>query len=317
MTEKILRATLVAVACGVAVAQTPAKLSFEVASIKPAEPPVAGRMMVRMGGDPGRVTYTNVSLRDIIRNAYRLKDYQISAPDWVNNTRFDVSAKLPEGAKQDQVPEMLQSMLEERFKLTVHREKKDLPAYALVVAKSGLKMKESVEDPPPATGDGPPAGGNVALPDGPPKLGKDGMPVLPAGAPRGPMMMMNGAGHMTAKMMTIQSMADMLSRQLDQPVLDETGLKGKYDFALDYTPEPGQGRGMFGGMMPPPQMHDMPAGAGGAGPAPGGPEAQHNQQQAPPLQVAIQQQLGLKLDARKLPLELLVVDHMEKTPTEN
>src|ERR1700720_191302 len=101
--------------------------SLEVASIKSAAPPVSGKLMVRMGGDPGRADYNNVSLRDIIRQAYGVKDYQISGPDWMNSARFDIVAKLPDGAPRDQVPMMWQTLLAERFKLQIHRETKELP----------------------------------------------------------------------------------------------------------------------------------------------------------------------------------------------
>src|SRR5438105_1093800 len=94
------------------------RLEFEVASIKPASPQQSGMMRVGMNVDAGRLTYENVALRECIRAAYRVKDYQISGPDWLSSLRFDISAKLPEGATRDQVPEMLQALLADRFKLT-------------------------------------------------------------------------------------------------------------------------------------------------------------------------------------------------------
>src|SRR6516164_1966598 len=85
--------------------------AFEVASIKPADPSPMGQIQIRMGTDAGMLRYTNVSLKDCIRVAYRVKDFQIEGPDWIGDTRFNITAKLPEGAATDQVPEMLQKLL--------------------------------------------------------------------------------------------------------------------------------------------------------------------------------------------------------------
>jgi len=310
----------VATACAAFGQSADAPLSFEVASIKPAAPVVDGRLMIRMGGDPGRLDYNNVSIKDLMRQAYGVKDYQISGPDWMASTRFDVLAKLPAGTPRSKVPEMLQSMLAERFKLTIHRETKELPMYALVVGKNGSKMKESEIDP-----DAPPPGGGPG-PGGPPgdggpglaggrggplvRMGKDGKPQFAPGAARGPVMLMNGRGHLSAKMMSIGGLVDMLARQLDRPVVDQTGLKGNYDFDLDWTPDEGQrGAGFIPGVPPPPP----PAGGGeGHVPSASNPEAN-----GVSLFTAVQSQLGLKLDAKKGSVELIVVDHVEKTPTEN
>ena len=114
-----------------ALAQSPPR-TFEVASIKPAAPPTDGRLMVRMGGDPGRLDYVNVSLKDLIRNALKIKDRQIEGPDWLGSERFDVKAKFPEGATKDDVPAMLQALLAERFKLAYHKSTRVTPVYALV-----------------------------------------------------------------------------------------------------------------------------------------------------------------------------------------
>jgi len=290
-------------------------LSFEVASIKPAAPALDGRIMVRMGGDPGRLDWTNVSIKDIMRQAYEVKDYQISGPDWLGSTRFDLVAKLPADTPRSKVPEMLRSLLAERFKLTVHRETKELPMYALVVGKNGPKMKESEVDPklpPPGAGPGPggPSAGGPLPPPGAPgsgiRMSKDGVPQFAPGAARGPMMMMNGRGHLSAKMMGMGGFVDTLARQLDRPVVDQTGLKGNYDFDLDWTPDEGQHMG-FGGMPPPP-----PGGGEGHVPAASNPEAN-----GVSIFAAVQSQLGLKLDAKKGPVELIVVDSIEKAPTEN
>jgi uncharacterized protein (TIGR03435 family) len=326
MIRAIVSASLVVATAGGAFGQSAATpLSFEVASIKPAAPVLDGRLMIRMGGDPGRLDWSNVSLKDIIRQAYEVKDYQISGPDWLASTRFDVVAKLPADTPRSKVPEMLQALLAERFKVTVHRETKELPMYALVVGKNGPKMKESEVDPnapPPGGGSGPggpsgyggppPAGGRGGpmgdAPGGGVRIGRDGMPQFAPGAGRGPMIMMNGRGHLQAKMMNTAGLVDLLARQLDRPVVDQTGLQGNYDFTLDYTPDEGQRMGIPGVAPPPPP----PGGGEGHVPSASNPEAN-----GVSLFTAVQSQLGLKLDAKKGAVELIVVDHVEKTPTEN
>src|ERR1017187_2559320 len=144
-------------AFGQAAADSP---TFEVASVKPAEPQPPGQMRVMMRGgpgtpDPGQLTYTNVSLKNILQNAFAVKGYQINGPKWLDNERYDITAKIPKGATKEQFQVMLQSLLAERFKLALHHETKDLPTYSLVVGKSGSKLKESVEDGPAAAAGGP------------------------------------------------------------------------------------------------------------------------------------------------------------------
>ena len=136
----------------------PATLSFEVATIKPAEtitPAMiqSGKLHVGMNVDAARVDIGFMSLADLIPIAFKVKPYQVSGPDWMNVQRFDILAKLPEGATKEQVPEMLQALLAERFQLKVHRENRDQSVYALVVAKGGSKLKESSPEP----AGGPPA----------------------------------------------------------------------------------------------------------------------------------------------------------------
>jgi uncharacterized protein (TIGR03435 family) len=274
-------AGLIILTSSVALSQSaPTQASFEVASIKVAAPPTDGRLMVRMGGDPGRIDYTNVSVRDLIRNAYRVKDHQISGPDWLGSQRFDVTAKLPDGASKDQVPEMLQTLLADRFKLTFHKEPKVLPAYALTVAKAGPKLHEA-------------------------KAGAD------AGPRPGMRMMMGPKGrHMTGNV-TMQMLADNLSNWMDRPVIDMTGLKGTYAVDMEWSGDDG------------PQSMRFMRGPGGpeGGPRPegGGGEARPTDPNAdaPTLFTALQDKLGLKLDPRKESVDILIIDHAEKLPTEN
>ena len=302
--------------------------TFEAASVKPAAMPVPGgrgRITIGMpsGGpgtkDPGRIRYPFVSLRDLLTRAYDVKAYQIAGPAWLDTERYEVNATMPPDTTMEQFRTMLQNLLAERFKLTMHRETKDLPMYALIVAKSGPKMKESGDAPPvkESDADAPPP----PLPTQP-KIGPDGFPVLPP-PPGGRggmiMMMMPGRARLSGEHQTIQDLATRLTSQLGRPVTDVTGLKGKYDITLTFSTE--GLNGPMGPMGPGPTMVAVappgggPPGGGGAG-GPAGvfvPEGE-----APPdIFAALQQQLGLKLESRKGPVEMIVVDHVEKTPTEN
>lgn len=323
MFRAIISAGLAVLGSCAVFAQTAGQPSFEVASIKPAGPMPLGRMMVRMGGgpgtpDPGQITYTNVSIKNVMMNAYNVKGYQISGPDWLESQRFDIMAKVPQGTTQEQFRLMLQNLLAERFKLTLHHQSKDLPMYALVVGKGGHKMKES-EDP--APGSVPNAGGPNGAPPPPdgafgrgagggPVMGKDGFPRLPPGG-RGAIMMMGMNGKMRMQMngQTMSGLVDMLANQLGRPVVDMTELKARYDIILEFAPDEGQ-MPMMRGVMPPP-------GAVEGGGGPGGGAASPDGQSGPTIFSAVQEQLGLKLEARKGPVDLLVIDNLEKVPTEN
>jgi uncharacterized protein (TIGR03435 family) len=299
-------------AAGAAMGQTAAAgPAFEVASVKPAAPldrsqMLSGQMHIGIKIDAARVDIGGMSLADLIRVAYRVKPYQVSGPDWMTAERFDVLAKMPEGATREQVPEMLQALLAERFKLTVHRESKEHAVYALVVGKNGPKLKESAPGADaPAGGDAPAAldvqvsgrGENT-------QVSISGGPIGTAHMSMGP----NGSMRLEAPKMNMAALADTLSRFFDRPVVDLTELKGTYQVALDLSMEdlrnaartmgmmgPGMGGGREGTRPPPDAASD-----------PGG------------LSIfAAVQQLGLKLEPRKEPLDLIVIDHLEKAPTEN
>jgi uncharacterized protein (TIGR03435 family) len=287
------------VSCCAALGQQPAaKISFEVVSIKPAAPSPMGQMRMNRGGDPGRARFSNFSLRDYIRVAYRVKDFQVEGPEWIDNARFDVEGKFPEGATEAQVPEMLQSMLADRFKLTLHRNTKEHAIFALVAGKGGPKLKASEAAP----GDGGAPGGD------PGRGGRGGMP-------RGGMMMQidDAGAHLKASGVTLATLAEMISRFTEQPVVDMSGIEGQYDFDLLLAPEAlrngagggggGRGPGPIGG-APAPQSE-------GANPVP-----QAQSSRAGTMHEAVQA-YGLKLEPRKAQMEILSVDHIEKTPTEN
>jgi uncharacterized protein (TIGR03435 family) len=228
---------------------------------------------------------SNVTLRDMIRQAYQVKDFQISGPDWMNSTRYNVVATIPPKTAADQIPLMWQSLLADRFKLTLHRDKKELPVYALVVGKNGPKMKEAEDTGSPAPQ---PSGGRL----------------FSGGRGR----IQIGRGRVDVKSFTLPAFTDLLSRQMDRPVLDETGLKGMYDFTLEWTPDERQ-RMAFMAMGGPPPGGEAPVRAGGAdgGAQPSGPD----------IFAAVQEQLGLKMESKKSPVEIFVIDHVEKSPTEN
>jgi uncharacterized protein (TIGR03435 family) len=285
--------------CAANAQTTGATPSFEVASVKPAAPlNMNGGRGGR--GSPGQVMFTNSPMTQILMSAYGVKRYQISGPSWMDTERFDIVAKLPEGATRADSPPMLRNLLAERFKLSVHREKKDLPIYALVVAKNGPKMTESAEVPAPANGNAPPP---IPAPPSERKMGPDGFPVWPTGGRGLDIQMSPGRIRMKVTMESMPQFADLLSNELDRPVMDQTGLTKNYAFILAYAPEPGGRRGPMGMALPTPAPGD------GATPA--------DLDAAPTLLVAVQEQLGLKLEQKKGPVELLVIDRIEKTPTEN
>jgi uncharacterized protein (TIGR03435 family) len=305
----LMRVILFSMFGAIAFAQTPdSEAVFEVASIKPAPPPNGQRMMFGAKGgpgtqDPGRWSAENFTLLDVLTQAYGVDRYQVTGPDWLGLERFNISAKVPEGATKEQFRLMLQNMLIERFKLAAHRDKKEMQVYELVVAKNGPKLKEAEPQP----DDAPPPGRGLG---GPPRItfNSDGSPQMPAG--RGNMMIMTGRGaRMRQSNESMTDFAKMLQMQLGHPVTDATGLKGKYDFELAWSPGAGGmlGRGMM--MVAPPP----PPGGGGAP----GPDAPAMEDSGPTLMSAIQDQLGLKLEPKKGSVEMIVVDHIEKVPTEN
>jgi uncharacterized protein (TIGR03435 family) len=312
-----------------------AKLEFEVASIKLSALP--GRGVIRLGRqggpgsrDPGRVTYAFSTIRDLIVDAYGVKPSQVSGgPKWLDSERFDIVAKLPEGATKEQVKVMLQNLLTERFKLTLHRETKELPIYALMVDAKGPKLKDStVTDMMPASdsqskeGGRGQAGAQAAAPPPPlPRsLGIGGIKIGHDGCPEAPPMAASRAGNFTIMtpngecMISNGQTMDGLAKanRFDRPVIDQTGLKGKYDLRLHYDSSsmPGGRRGPIMSK----DIRDDPA----PGPAGGDPANRSARDgDTPSIFNALQEQLGLKLEARKGLVDLLVIDHVEKTPTGN
>jgi len=289
-------------------AQTP-RLEFEVASIRPAGPldkmVASGKMHIGMQIDGARVDIGAMALPDLIQIAYKVKRFQISGAgtDGIAAQRFDILAKLPEGTNKDQVPEMLQALLEDRFKLKFHRESKEQSVYALVQAKGGHKMKEAPPDPEPAKdadpdAPKPPAGPQINFNNG----GNGAVMKGPMGTTK--MSMQNGGMHFEMEKMPMTALVDFLARFVEKPVVDMTDLKGNYQIALDLS------------------MDDMRNVARSAGVAiPGGGTAEPGKvpdASDPSGSVFTSvQQIGLKLETRKAPVEIIIVDHVEKMPTEN
>jgi uncharacterized protein (TIGR03435 family) len=223
--------------------------AFEVATVKVNRTDSGGTNLPRISN--GRMRAENASLKQILQVAYGLSALQIGGPSWLDSDRFDLAAKAPEGVADSDLMPMLQSLLKERFQLTAHRENREMPVFEMIVAKDGLKI--SVFDP----------------------------SHIPARPPR------NGAESMIIGPMTMSQLANTLTPAAGRPVLNKTGLDGRYFCAVTFSPLTAQANGSAA--------------------------------DASPLDIfaAVQQQLGLKLEPKKETLEVLVVDHAERIPREN
>jgi uncharacterized protein (TIGR03435 family) len=297
-------------------AQTPIldrSLTFEVASIKPAQPlipnargfiPIPGPSGGPGTKDPGRINYPYMTLKSLLMTAYSVKNFQVSGPSWLDSERFDIVATIPPETTKEQLRIMLQNLLIDRFQMSVHREKKELPMYSLVVIDP-RKLRESTANATPIHPDIPP-------PPGPPKMGPDGFPIEPAATSPGMIMfMVSGRARLTATAQSMQALADRFSNQLNRPVIDNTGLTAKYDFTLTYAPAPNEG--LLGGGP------GQAIAANGGGPGPDGSDNVFAPDGEPFATMfgAIQSQLGLKLAPKKGDVEIIVIDKIEKTPTGN
>jgi len=313
-----------------AFAQT--KPAFEVASIKPAAPldmakiaaGVQNGEMPKLGAhvDGARAEYIYMSLKELIITAYKVKPYQVTGPDWMATTRFDIMAKLPDGSTKAEAPKMLQALLEDRFKLTLHHETKENPVLALVVAKGGSKLQESTTAPVAVDESVPLKPGEMSVdgPDGPVRVtvSKTGESTVNMGLKGTMHYKMDPATmslHLDASQLEMSGLADMLTQfsQIggagNKQVMDMTGLKGYYQVSLEFSLADLMAMVRASGM-------DVPAGAGGApGANPTG-VAATDPTGSTSLFAAVQA-LGLKLEQRKAMTDQLVVDHVEKSPTEN
>ena len=271
----------------IAQAQGPA---FEVASVR-RNTSNEGFMGLQMQPG-GRMTFTNVPVRMLITRAYGVQNFQIiGGPDWLTSERYDVTAKAPEGnTSPDQLNVMLQSLLADRFKVALRRETRELPVYFLVKARQAGQLGAALK---PAAADctaGRGRRGGAPPAAGAPRAGGAGA-AAPALAPADCRFMMT-PGRFTVAGQPIGNVTNALGIQLGRPVIDKTGLTGAYDFELTFMPE---GRGMPVG--PPP---------------PGAPELPPIDPNAPSIFTAVQEQLGLKLESGRGPVEVLVIDSAER-----
>jgi uncharacterized protein (TIGR03435 family) len=317
-----------------AFAQT--KPAFEVATIKPAPPMDQAKVLAAMQAsgkmpfgatiDSNRAEYLYLDLKSLLTYAYGVKPYQITGPDWMSAERFDVVAKMPEGSKKGDAPKMLQTLLEERFKLTVHRASAEHPVLALVAGKGGPKLKASAGTPVAIDESAPLKPGELRMdgPDGPVRATVDvttGSSVIDMGLQGKMSYRLNQATrsfHIDFSMTTMAGFADMITQLFAQlggtggrQVVDMTGIKGNYDATVEVSLAELIAMARAAGADIP---TGTPGGAGGTGnnPAvasdPGGGSSS--------LADAVQS-MGLKLESRKAMVDQLIVDHIEKTPTEN
>jgi uncharacterized protein (TIGR03435 family) len=231
-----------------------AQTAFDVASVRASQGGRGeGSRRENIQASPGSLNMRNVSLKSAIRWAYHVMDYQISGPDWLGFERYDIAAKAAGPVPEDQLRLMLQALLAERFKLTLHRETKELPAYLLVVAKGGIKFHES------------------QIADGEPVVTPD-----------------RASMTVEVKGMAATQFVEALSNFLHAPVINNTGLAGRYDAKINvskYIPDGSAKETAFDPIST--------------------------------ILTGLQEELGLKVESKKLPIDLLIIDHAEKVPAEN
>ncbi len=312
MRRVIVTAGILILKCGCAFGQVPTqstqgKLAFEVASVRPAATlsGVDALIFQQRGGpesaDPGQISYTNIPLQRLVMIAYGITEpYEISAPGWLDDEKYNVVAKLDPSSTRDQLKVMLQNLLAERFGMTVHHETKNLSIYELVVAKGGSKLKQVIETPGPSPAPADTAGRGAASIDAngvrQRAPGQIGLSMIRLGGP---------STRFSARQQPISALTQVLQNPLGRTVVDGTGLRGKYDFNLDWTRDARTSANVR-------NIGGAPAGQAAPGTADGqvdvGP---------PDLFTALQQQLGLKLEEKKGPVDVVVVDHAEKVPTKD
>lgn len=268
---------------------------FEVTVIKPSLPTsqalpllMQGKLRVGISIDKARVDMEFVTLTDLITEAFSVKPHQISGPDWLSMERFDIQAKLPDSASEDQIPRMLQALLAERFGMKSHVESRTLSGFALIAGKTGPKLKLStLPDPEPRalTTLTPSAGGKLTSSSG----------------PAGPVQMtMEPNGIRLVMLRTkLSGLADLLTSIVGKPVADRTGLTDYYEIPLDIPREDVQIVARALGMGGPAPASDSAAEPGGGS------------------MFSAVEQLGLRLDSGKQQIQTLVIDHIEKSPTAN
>jgi uncharacterized protein (TIGR03435 family) len=308
-------------------ARTASAPAFDVATVKPSAPLDQAKLMADLQAgkefkygahiDGLRAQYSYMTLKDLVANAYGVKPYQVSGPDWMNANgldapHFEIVANLPEGSTKDDAPKMLQALLADRFKLEAHRTDQEHPVYALVVAKGGPKMKESTEKPVAIDPDAPLAKGQMKIngPDGQMRVtqNSDGSSTTNAGLKGTWIQKFDPQAkslHIEASIMTMSGMAsDMLTPLMastGRTVVDMTNLTGNYQVTLDIS---------MAELMA--SARAQGANVGAAGGSAGGAEASDP---GGSTILSSLEKLGLKLETRKAAIEQIVVAHAEKMPT--
>lgn len=255
--------------------------TFEVASVKLAAEGRAGAS--RPGApsanvDPGLVTYQKFSLKDLLIRAYGVKNYEVQGPAWIATERYDVSARVPEGVSADRIPAMLQNLLVERFRISMHWETRDEPVYALVAGKGGPKLKKSAKELEPEIG------GNA-------NLVANSLDDTSAG--------------LRMPEVTLPIFANTLATLINHPILDMTGIQGTFDITLNISMETLAGMRGAASTSAFSSAPEMPGNAESVASAP-----------TNSLFAAIKE-LGLVLETRRAPVKHLVIESALKVPTEN
>lgn len=316
---------IISIAVLAAAASAQPRPTFEAATIRPSAPIDQAAMMnmIRAGKMPlgahvsaSRAEYSYLDLQTLLTYAYGVKRYQITGPDWMSTARFDIIAKLPAGSTKADAARMLQTLLEDRFKLTFHRTTQEHPVLAIVVGKGGPKLKPSAEKPVPIDEDAPlkPGEINMDTPDGPTRGRFDlaaMSSVVDMGVKGKMAYKLNQAEktiHIDFMMTTLPGFADMTTQLLTQlggigakRIVDASGIEGNYDASLDISLAEVMAIAKSSGI-------DTPQNAAAEASDPGSGGATLAQALG---------SMGLKLESRKAPVDQFIVDHIEKTPTEN
>ena len=264
---------------------------FEVASIKPSAQGAQTQTSAHMDSDPSLVRYSGLSLELYLQMAYRLKNYQIVAPEWMKSTRWDITAKLPAGATATQLPEIMQARLRERFQMKTHRETRQLPVYALVRGSGALRMKESAVE---QTGATQPKSQSVNA-----AMANAGTTVTYGNGASFTV----GDNRLEGRHLPLAMIAEVLSRFSDKPVIDRTGVSGNYDFSLEFSPEDFRAlmirAAIANGNTPPADVLKLLDASSGD------------------TLAASVEKLGLKMESRQAPMDVLVIDQALQTPIAN
>jgi uncharacterized protein (TIGR03435 family) len=315
-----------------AAAAVPAK-TFDVATVKVSAPLDMAKLQAQMRAgqmpnfgahlDGLRAEYTYMTMQQLLVYAYAVKPYQIVGPDWLPTEHYDIVARLPEGTSKGDAPAMLKALLADRFKLAAHLEDRDLAVFALVVGKDGPKLKDSPE-PPPIDESAPlkPGETKMDLPDGPaiitgtPQAGQATINMGARGLFTEKIDTQTQALTIDGKGVAMPGFVDMVNQimQIGGPgsklVVDHTGLKGHYEVSLQLSIADLITAARRSGF-------DVPPGPGGPGGAGGAAEASDPGGGGGSTVTHSLEALGLKLESSKAPVQQLIIDHVEKTPSEN